>query len=206
VALFARAYEALIAGVDNKRRAWRGQPCMPGLSRTGPLRLVEQTVEKTDPDPKTLACYGLLVRWAQPSGGWHEEAWLRFMDGRPVSALTAQYLAWRCAELQALGKQALLWSGTTPPGTSVVRSGPGFDATPQGQAGRLRRTHPPVLFADQEPLAESDRAQNGCMASAAWSNRRGCCQPSSLLTASVLPSTVPITPISLSPSMQPEMH
>src|SRR6266852_7120554 len=73
-----------------------------------PLRLVEQTVAKTDPDPKALACYGLLVRWAAPAGGWHEEAWLRCVDGRPVSTLTTQYLAWCCTELQAVGKDALL--------------------------------------------------------------------------------------------------
>jgi transposase len=73
-----------------------------------PPRLVEQAVAKDDPDPKALACYGLLVRWAQPDGGWHEEAWLRFVDGRPVSALTTQYLAWCCAKLEAAGKRALL--------------------------------------------------------------------------------------------------
>ena len=73
-----------------------------------PLRLVEQTVAKDDPDPKALACYGLLIRWATPAGGWHEEAWLRFVDGRPVSAITTQYLAWCCTKLQAAGKDALL--------------------------------------------------------------------------------------------------
>jgi hypothetical protein len=73
-----------------------------------PLRLVEQTVAKHDPDPKALACYGLLVRWAAPVSGWHEEAWLRFVDGRPVSALTTQYLAGCCTRLEALGKTALL--------------------------------------------------------------------------------------------------
>jgi len=54
------------------------------------LRLVEQTVAKDDPDPKALACYGLLVRWWTdgPAAPPHEEAWLRFVDGRPVSAST----------------------------------------------------------------------------------------------------------------------
>jgi len=33
---------------------------------------------------------------------------LRFVDGRPVSALTTRYLAWCCAKLQAAGKDALL--------------------------------------------------------------------------------------------------
>jgi hypothetical protein len=66
---------------------------------------------RADPDPKALACYGVLVRWAAPADGWHEEAWLRCVDGRPISALTTQYLAWCCAELQVLGKQAplLIW-------------------------------------------------------------------------------------------------
>ena len=74
-----------------------------------PLRLVEQTVAKDDSDPKALACYGLLVRWANAAtGGWHEESWLRFVEGRPVSGLTTQYLAWCCSHLEALGKTALL--------------------------------------------------------------------------------------------------
>jgi transposase len=73
--------------------------------------LVEQTVATDDPDPKALACYGLLVRWPEAADRWHEEAWLRFVDGRPVSALTTQYLAWCCTELQTLGKTArlLIW-------------------------------------------------------------------------------------------------
>jgi transposase len=75
-----------------------------------PLRLVAQTVAKADPDPKALACYGLLVRWwgDGPAGRRHEAAWLRFVDGRPVSAVTTRFLAWCCAKLAAAGKTALL--------------------------------------------------------------------------------------------------
>nr|CAA9285487.1 hypothetical protein AVDCRST_MAG63-3920 [uncultured Armatimonadetes bacterium] len=73
-----------------------------------PLRLVEQAVAKGDPDPKALACYGLLLRSATEGGGWREETWLRFVDGRPVSAVTTEYLARCCARLQAAGKEALL--------------------------------------------------------------------------------------------------
>ncbi len=36
------------------------------------------------------------------------EVWLRFVDGRPVSALTTQFLAWCCNKLAARGKTALL--------------------------------------------------------------------------------------------------
>ena len=72
------------------------------------VRLVGQAVAKDDPDPKALACYGLLLRSATEDGGWREETWLRFVDGRPVSAVTTEYLAWCCARLQAAGKEALL--------------------------------------------------------------------------------------------------
>lgn len=70
-----------------------------------PLRLVEQAVAKDDPDPKALACYGLLVRCTD---GQPEEVWLRFVDGRPVSAITTQFLADCCTKLVARGKHVLL--------------------------------------------------------------------------------------------------
>jgi transposase len=72
------------------------------------LRLVEHATAKDDPDPKALACYGLLVRWAQPDRRWREEVWLRFVPGRPLSGITTRYLAWCSAKLQAIGKEALL--------------------------------------------------------------------------------------------------
>ena len=73
-----------------------------------PHRLLEQPVAPDDPDPKALACYGLLVRWYEPDGERREATWLRFVDGRPVSAITIQYLAWCCAKLERAGKRALL--------------------------------------------------------------------------------------------------
>ena len=72
-----------------------------------PLRLFEQSVASDDPDPKALACYGVLLRWADPRS---EEVWLRFVDGRPVSAVTTQFLAGCCARLAARGASALLLS------------------------------------------------------------------------------------------------
>lgn len=88
-----------------------------------PLRLVEQTVATNDPDPKALACYGLLVRWAEPAG-WHEEAWLRFVEGRPVSAVTIQYLDWCCTQLGKDGKEGLLliWDNASWHVSQAVRS------------------------------------------------------------------------------------
>jgi transposase len=72
-----------------------------------PLRLVDQTVAPNDPDPVALACYGLLVRLHE-EGAVREEAWLRFSDGQPVSAVSTQFLAWCCENLAARGKRALL--------------------------------------------------------------------------------------------------
>jgi transposase len=87
------------------------------------LRLVEPTVSRDDPDPKALACYGLLARWVEPDGTRQERLWLRFVDGRPVSAITTPFLAWCCARLAALGKRALLlvWDNASWHGSQAVR-------------------------------------------------------------------------------------
>lgn len=65
------------------------------------MRLVEQTVATSDLDPKALACYGLL----RPD---LDCVWLRFVTGRPVSAITTQFLAWCAERLAVEGKRALL--------------------------------------------------------------------------------------------------
>ena len=85
-----------------------------------PLRLVEQTVAKDDVDPKALACYGLLVRGAQRD----EAVWLRFVDGRPVSAITTPFLAWCAAKLQALGVPVwvLIWDNASWHVSKAVRA------------------------------------------------------------------------------------
>lgn len=69
------------------------------------MRLVEPSTPPTDADPKALACYGLLVRGGAVAA---DEVWLRFVDGRPLSAVTSQFLDWCCAKLAAAGKTALL--------------------------------------------------------------------------------------------------
>ncbi len=73
-----------------------------------PLRLIEQTVGRHDPDPKALACYGLLLRHWDAAGQRDERLWLRFVDGRPVSEITTQFLGWCSARLAAEGTTALL--------------------------------------------------------------------------------------------------
>jgi transposase len=77
-------------------------PAMHAWAAEGtPLRLVERTVPKGDPDPKALSCYGLL---RADTGGML----LRFVTGRPVSQVTEEYLGWVSERLRAEGKKALL--------------------------------------------------------------------------------------------------
>jgi hypothetical protein len=71
------------------------------------LCLVERGKAKEDPDPKALACYGVLLRWMQENGQREERIWLRFVDGRPVSAITIQFLEWCCERLLAMNRQVL---------------------------------------------------------------------------------------------------
>jgi DDE superfamily endonuclease len=66
-----------------------------------PLRLQELQVSKNDPDPKALCCYGMLD--AQ-SG----EIRLRFVDGRPVSQVTTDFLEWLCQQVEAMGHSTLV--------------------------------------------------------------------------------------------------
>ena len=66
-----------------------------------PLRLVEKSRDKHDPDPAALACYGLLRADT-------DQILLRFVEGRPVSEVTVAFLEWVCQELEAESKRALL--------------------------------------------------------------------------------------------------
>lgn len=50
--------------------------------------------------------------------------WLRFVQGRPVSDLTIQFLAWACATLQALGKTVwcVIWDNASWPRSRAGRA------------------------------------------------------------------------------------
>lgn len=81
-----------------------------------PLRLVEQTVARTDPDPKALVCYRLLARHRNAAGKRNERMLQRFVDGRPASGIMTQFLDWCRERLAARGKRRSCWCGTTPVG------------------------------------------------------------------------------------------
>jgi transposase len=98
---------------------WWSRFAQPNLSawteEDRPLRLVEQIKAKDDPDPKALACYGMLLRWVNESGQSDEKILLRFVDGRPVSDNTIQFLEWCCQKLEDMGKRvlALIWDNAS---------------------------------------------------------------------------------------------
>ena len=69
------------------------------------LRLVEKARPKDDPEPKALACYGLLVHRVPTEP---EQMLLRFVERRPVSRETTAFLAWCSERLAAQGLTAVL--------------------------------------------------------------------------------------------------
>jgi DDE superfamily endonuclease len=73
-----------------------------------PLRLVQRSVAKDDPDPKAISCYGLYVPEL-------EQTWVRFVDGRPVSGVTIRFLSWCCEKLAQRGKKVwvLIWDNAS---------------------------------------------------------------------------------------------
>lgn len=106
----AAEHQDWVIGFEDE--TWWSRLARPSLSTWTepgrPLRLVEQSVAKGDPDPKALACYGILVHLGHLDGRSREEVWLRFVDGRPVSSATTAFLEWSCGKLDKLGKRALL--------------------------------------------------------------------------------------------------
>jgi hypothetical protein len=83
-------------------------------------KLQELPPAPDDPDPKALACYGLLVR---PGPQQADQMWLRFVAGRPVSAVTIEFLAWCSAQLAARGFTAvlLIWDNASWHRSQAVR-------------------------------------------------------------------------------------
>ncbi|BCL79226.1 transposase [Ktedonobacteria bacterium brp13] len=98
---------------------WWSRFALPRLhawqSEDQPVHLEEQTWKKDDPDPKALACYGVLWQEGPSDDPARDEMWLRFVTGRPVSDITTQFLGWCCTQLQQQGKSAwlLIWDNAS---------------------------------------------------------------------------------------------
>lgn len=86
---------------------WWSRVALPTLnawSEDGePLRLLQRSVAKDDPEPKAISCYGLYLPEASPG-----DTWLRFVDGRPASSVTTRFLSWCAEKLEEIGKKVLL--------------------------------------------------------------------------------------------------
>lgn len=80
-------------------RAWQGSD--------QPARLRAPTPIVGDRDPAALACYGVLLR-PSPMTGTGEQMLLRFVDGRPVSAVTIAVLERWSMQVFSTGKTALI--------------------------------------------------------------------------------------------------
>jgi transposase len=121
----ARTHPDWLLGFEDE--VWWSRLAHPSLhawqDEGHPLRLVEQTGAADDPDPKALACYGLLARYWDEQHHWTEAMWLRLVDGRPVSAVTIDFLAWCAAQAAALGKRAVLlvWDNASWHESQIVR-------------------------------------------------------------------------------------
>jgi hypothetical protein len=65
---------------------WWSRIALPTLSSWAdqgkPVRFVQQSVAKDDPEPKAISCYGLYVPQL-------DERWLRFVEERPVNSIRA---------------------------------------------------------------------------------------------------------------------
>ena len=72
------------------------------------LPLVDKARAKADTDPKAIACYGLF----RTDTG---QMLLRFVDGRPVSAVTIEFLTWVVGQLATDGKRVfvLVWDNAS---------------------------------------------------------------------------------------------
>ncbi len=84
------------------------QPQLHSWTDDESLRLLQKAIDKNDPDPKALSSYGL---WCPEL----ERMWLRFVEERPVSEITCQFLRWVCQVLKEQEKKvlALVWDNAS---------------------------------------------------------------------------------------------
>ena len=183
----------------------RNRPCTPGRTPTRSLRLVEQTAPKDDPDRKALACYGLLVSCPAAPETLPEQVWLRFVEDRPISAVTTQYLAWCCDKLAKLGKKALLmiWDNASWHLSKEVR-----DWLAQTQSRRsdskAREYASSLATCPARVLGSTASSRTGCMASARSSSLLACSRRRNWPTGSVPTLAAIMSHILPSPKRRPD--
>lgn len=115
---YAQSQAAFAYGFEDE--VWwsrTAQPALHSWCNDAPLRLVEKQLANADPDRPALACYGFYT----PSDN---QMLLRFVDGRPLSAVTCTFLDWLAARFTAHGKRALflIWDNATWHNSTIVRT------------------------------------------------------------------------------------
>jgi hypothetical protein len=104
---------------------WWSRLAQPEQHRWGDADAVTHLQElergKEDPDPKALACYGLLLRGRNAQA---DQMLVRFVDGRPVSAVTIDFLTGCCEQLatQAITVLVLIWDNASWHKSQLVRT------------------------------------------------------------------------------------
>jgi hypothetical protein len=118
----AQAHPRWVVGFEDE--VWWSRLAQPEQHRwvgeTELTRLQELERAKEDSEAKALACYGVLVRQVQQE----DRMLLRFVDGRPVSDVTIDFLAW-CSERlaqQGVTGWLLIWDNASWHKSEKVRS------------------------------------------------------------------------------------
>jgi hypothetical protein len=145
-----------------------------------PLRFVEQSWQKADPDAKALACYGVLWQRGPAEAPIRDQMSLRFVDGRSVSGITTQFLDWCCANLERQGKTAwlLIWDNASWHYSKLVRT---WIREHNRASSKIRAKACAFsrCFCPQRAPGSIPSNPNGCMASAPWLNPMGGSRPRS---------------------------
>ena len=73
---------------------------------------------------RVMACYGVLWQRGPADAPLRDQMSLRFVDGRPVSDITTQFLACCCTHLEVQGKRAwlLIWDNASWHSSKIVRT------------------------------------------------------------------------------------
>jgi hypothetical protein len=97
----------LLGKVKTTRRAWWNSP---GKKET----LI----------PRRWPAMGIVWQEGIPDDPIREQMWLRFVNGRPVSDLSTQFLDWCCEQLSAQGKCSwlLIWDNASWHKSLIVRT------------------------------------------------------------------------------------
>jgi transposase len=107
VRLAERHPEWVVGFVDEVWWSRLARPPLRAWSAGDPPKLHVLSRAEDDPDPVAICCYGLLRQDT-------DKVMLRFVEGRPVGDLTAQFLSWTCEQLGAEGKSRLIVIWDTP--------------------------------------------------------------------------------------------